>query len=164
MKEDAGEEFWTFYCSNWSKLVATLAFSVPEGEDPEDVAQEALVRAYQHWGKLRDHPDPDSWLYVTAFRRAASLARAARVRRRKLRLIEAGPRPSNPFEGTFLMDLMRELSPRQRAAVLLRHYYGLSTVETAEALGCPEGTVKSLLSRAREVLRGRIQEEVEERS
>jgi DNA-directed RNA polymerase specialized sigma24 family protein len=51
-----------------------------------------------------------------------------------------------------LMGSLAGLTRRQQAAVLLRHHYGLSTRETAQALRCREGTVKSLLARAREAL------------
>jgi len=47
---------------------------------------------------------------------------------------------------------LRTLPERQRAALLLRGVYGLSTRETAQALHCREGTVKSLLARGRAAL------------
>ena len=50
---------------------------------------------------------------------------------------------------------------RQRTALLLRHYARLSVRETAAAMGCSEGTVKSLTSRAIERLRAELVEEVE---
>jgi RNA polymerase sigma factor (sigma-70 family) len=45
------------------------------------------------------------------------------------------------------------LPPRQRAALVLRYYGGLSLAETAETLGCAEGTVKSLTHKAIAALR-----------
>ena len=50
------------------------------------------------------------------------------------------------------MLALGQLSERQRAALLLRAIYGLSTKETARALRCREGTVKSLLARGRTAL------------
>lgn len=51
------------------------------------------------------------------------------------------------------LELLRQLPPRRREAVVLRFYYDLSVQETAAALGCSEGTVKSLTSRGLESLR-----------
>ena len=50
-------------------------------------------------------------------------------------------------DGLAVADTVRRLSPRQRAAVVLRYVDGLSEAEIATALGCRPGTVKSLLSR-----------------
>jgi RNA polymerase sigma-70 factor (ECF subfamily) len=54
------------------------------------------------------------------------------------------------------------LSRDQRAVIVLRHYLGLSTLECAEALGIPPGTVQSRLDRAKDALRAAI--EADERS
>ena len=52
-----------------------------------------------------------------------------------------------------LLRALRSLPPRQRAAVVLRHYDGLSEADTAEALGCAVGTVKSQTARGLAKLR-----------
>lgn len=130
-------------------------WSIPPEEDAEDVAQEAMVRAYERWRRVRTHERPDAWLFVTAYRLATSLRRRWAVRHRHAR---AGPAPAatDLFEGLVLVDLLSSLEPRQRAVLLLRHHYGLSTRETAGLLRCPEGTVKSLGARARAALRAAL--------
>jgi RNA polymerase sigma factor (sigma-70 family) len=69
---------------------------------------------------------------------------------------DAGPVES---DGRPLLALLRTLTPRRRAAIVLRFYSELSVEEAAEALGCSEGTVKSLTSRGladlRECIGGR---------
>jgi RNA polymerase sigma-70 factor (sigma-E family) len=52
-----------------------------------------------------------------------------------------------------LLDLLAALTPRRRAAVVLRFYFDLSVDETAEALGCSTGTVKSLTARGLDAMR-----------
>ena len=56
-----------------------------------------------------------------------------------------------------LWDLVRSLPPRQRATVVLRFYEGLSVLETARALDCSPGTVKSNTNRAVATLRARAE-------
>ncbi|MFM9597155.1 sigma factor, partial [Streptomyces scabiei] len=77
----------SFYRSQWPRLVAALAWSIPAGEDPEDVAQEAFARAYERWTRVREHPHPEAWLFLTAFRIATGLRRRARTRHAKHHLI-----------------------------------------------------------------------------
>jgi RNA polymerase sigma-70 factor (ECF subfamily) len=156
------DNFEAFYLTHWRRLVAALAWTMPAGEDPEDVAQEAFARAFSRWSHVGSHARPDAWLFVTAYRLALRGRQRGALRRGREQGV--GPRQSDPEEPTssvFLQQALGTLQPRQRAALLLRHYYGLSTKETARLLRCREGTVKSLLSRARDALRSDIRLEVE---
>ena len=137
-----------FYREHWSRLVAAVSLVLPEGEEPDDVAQEAFTRAFEHWAEVQVHPRPDGWLFLTAYRLAGTLRRRLAVRMR----VRPEESPASSLLGDLSDEPLLGLTPRQRAAVLLRHHYGLSTRETAEALGCREGTVKSLLARARQAL------------
>jgi len=150
--DQESEEFVAFYVDHWPRFLAALTLVLPPGEEPEDVAQEAFTRAFEHWGRLRHHPRPDGWLFLTAYRLATSLRRRAATR---MKINPPGPASRDQLDGS-LVDPLRGLKPRQQAAVLLRYHYGLSTRETADALRCREGTVKSLLARARQELEGSI--------
>jgi RNA polymerase sigma-70 factor, ECF subfamily len=124
------EDFVSFYEAHYSKLVAALAWSVPDGEDPRDVAQEAFARAYERWSRLQGHPRPDAWLFLTAYRLATSLRRRLITRRRhegRRSIIEQ----SEGLQGASIEDLLASIPARQRAALVARHYYGLSTREAA---------------------------------
>jgi RNA polymerase sigma factor (sigma-70 family) len=52
---------------------------------------------------------------------------------------------------------LQRLRPRQRAAIVLRFYEDLTEAQTADILGCAVGTVKSLVSRGIDQLRGELQ-------
>ncbi len=157
MTDPYEEEFLEFYRTYWPRLVAALGMAVPEGEDPADVAQESFARAFEHWSVVRAHPRPDAWLFLTGYRLAGTLRRRVRtaVRRQRLRT----PVPSEIIGDSLVGELISALPPRQAAALLLRHYYGLSTGETAAYLRCPEGTVKSLVQRGLSALRSAMAEE-----
>ncbi len=151
---DRDADFERFYAAQWPKLVAALAHAIPAGDDPRDAAQEAFVRAYAKWPHVRDHERPDAWLFLTAFRIAT------RLRKRSARPPEMFP----PLSALHVDDLgvalaLRDVPDRQRLVLLLRGVYGLSTRETADAMHCPEGTVKSLFARARVTLAASLAEE-----
>ncbi len=157
--KEAPDDFAAFFESHWRRVVAALAWTMPEGEDPQDVAQEAFARAYRHWAKVRVHPHPDAWLFVTAFRLARRTRRLA-ARRRKVESDSHEVRAERSgADSVELAQLLAALPERQRAALVIRHYYGLSTRETARLLGCREGTVKSLLSRSRATVRAQVAQE-----
>ena len=67
-----------------------------------------------------------------------------------------GPGAPAPEDRDELWSALQRLSPRQRAAIVLRFYEDLSEERTAEVLRCPRGTVKSLVSRGLETLRTEV--------
>jgi RNA polymerase sigma factor (sigma-70 family) len=82
---------------------------------------------------------------------------------------ETGPQAAAPEDRldretkSVLFELVRELPPRQRAAVVLRYYEGFTEAQTAEVLGCSVGTVKSQTFRALKSLRGRMTDDLDPR-
>jgi RNA polymerase sigma-70 factor (ECF subfamily) len=151
------DSFAHYYDEQWRRLVAALAWSLPPGIDAEDVAQDAFAAAFARWKSVKNHARPDAWLFLTAFRLAGRAKRrlAARLDR------ELRPEPVDDDVGLRLelREALRDIPEEQRKVVMLRLYYGLSTRETAYVLQCPEGTVKSYLSRGRERLASLLEED-----
>jgi len=130
-------------------------------EDAADVVQDALVRAYRNVNRFRAEGKVRNWLYTIVVNRALSYRRR---RRPTVSLdddtqawhLEATGNGSDPAavaaNRNRLMALRQALVAlprRQRAAVMLFGFQGLSLRETAEVMQCAEGTVKSSLHRAR---------------
>lgn len=101
--------------------------------------------------------DPTAWLRVAVTNRSRSWVRRQVVTRRYLE--QVGPSLADDHtdpdlaERITVRDSLACLDADQRAVVLLRYYLDLSEADTAAALGCPPGTVKSRLSRAMRRLR-----------
>jgi RNA polymerase sigma-70 factor (ECF subfamily) len=142
----------------------TLAFRVARGvlrnaTDAEDVAQEALLRAYRQFTRLRDPSRFRAWLVRITFRLALDQARSARRREHRETLWAMNtPRPtaediavSNEF-GRRLEQAMESLPKKSRLVLLLASMDGHSLEEVAEVLQLPLGTVKSRLHSARRQL------------
>jgi RNA polymerase sigma-70 factor (sigma-E family) len=124
----------------------------------EDLAHEAFIRLY---GRFRDLRNPDAfpaYLRTTLVNLTRSHFRRRRVERTYLERQRAAPDPpaEDPGPNEELWEALRSLSPRQRAAIVLRYYEDLTEAETADVLRCPVGTVKSLVSRGMERLRAEL--------
>jgi RNA polymerase sigma-70 factor (ECF subfamily) len=126
--------------------------------DPEaaaDVAQDVAVIALRRRHRIKDPEKLDAWLYRVATRAALRHARGDGRRRR--REVDHARGRQEPVEAASelsdLLALLAHLPHQQRAALTLRYVHDLPDAAIAHALGCREGTVRSLLSRGREALR-----------
>jgi RNA polymerase sigma-70 factor (sigma-E family) len=127
----------------------------------EDLVQDAFVKLAGRLVHLRDPGAFDAYLRRTVVNLANSHFRRKRLERAYLKRERGGlvteetlPDPGPRDE---LWEAMSRLSPRQRAAIVLRFYEDLSEQRVAEILKCRPGTVKSLVSRGLAVLRGEIE-------
>ena len=136
--------------------------------DADDILQDALVAA---WRKRAQY-DPArgtarTWLVaITADQRSKAWRRAVRTLSRPWADPEAGRTAVESARDAALappselhLDLRRaiaRLPAKQALAVDLHYYLGLGIAEVAAVMGCPEGTVKSHLSRARDRLRTQL--------
>jgi RNA polymerase sigma-70 factor (sigma-E family) len=125
----------------------------------EDLVQEAFVRLF---GRFRDLRRPEAfpaYLRTTVVNLARSHFRRKKVERNYLELQGRGaaripgPEPGSEQE---MWDALQRLPQRQRAAIVLRFYEDLTEAQTADVLRCPVGTVKSLVSRGIDRLRGEM--------
>src|ERR1700761_9336785 len=159
MDDLADEEFDGFMRGRWPAMVRLAYGLTGDAGHAEDIAQAAFARAYASWGRVRQAGDPDAYV-----RRIVINANRSRFRRRRvaeelhggladtLAGQQAGP-DQHPGEHSELLRALDRLGPRQRAVIVLRYWLDLSEAETAAALGCSVGTVKSQASRALATLR-----------
>jgi len=145
------EGFDAFYRSTLPAMVRVATLIVGSRPTAEDLAQDAFVRVHAHWAGI---DDPAAYTH-----RAVVNACRSHLRRRVLeRRHRASLAPDvAELEARELLDALAALPDRQRAAVVLRFYAGLSERETADALGCAPGTVGSLVHRALATLRQAIE-------
>jgi RNA polymerase sigma factor (sigma-70 family) len=148
------------------RLVGALVVSTGDRQLAHDLAQEALCRVVERWDSVRTMASPEGWAFAVAFNLTRSWwRRSARGARAVLRLQGmSGHQPPPPHEAVddrrWLLDAVAALPPRQRQVIALRFYADCSVRQTAEAMGCAEGTVKSLTAKAtgrlRDVLGGEV--------
>lgn len=141
--------------------------------DALDVTQEAFIKAYRALGSFRGDSAFYTWLYRIAINTAKNWL-VAQSRRPPAEDIDA--RDAEQFDGQSglkeygtpenmvlrdeigreIAGAIEDLPDELRTAITLRELEGLSYEEIAEAMGCPIGTVRSRIFRAREAIEGRL--------
>lgn len=146
-------------------LAYRVALSVVRNSaEAEDVAQEAMLRAYRNFHKLRDRDRFRAWLVRTAWRLALDCIRSAgRRERREHAFMETTcdvPAQNTVASREFqrhVADALDQLPEKLRMVMVLAAIEGYNTREVAKLVGIPEGTVKSRLFLARKELSKRLE-------
>ena len=116
----------------------------------EDLLQEALTKTYIAWPRLRDVNSAEAYTRKVIATTAISWWRRKAWKQERPRgdVPERGVGESSDAlaQRDWLWTELQSLAPRQRAAIVLRYYEDLTEAQTADALGCSIGTVKSQVS------------------
>lgn len=131
----------------------------------EDAVAEAFARVYPRW-RRGGLDDADAYLRRAVVNQLRSGWRRLLVERRHASAVSGDDRgqladADASADREQMLWALAQLSPRQRAAIVLRFYEGMKETEVAEALGVPLGTVKSTVSRGLDHLRELLGEEGE---
>jgi RNA polymerase sigma-70 factor (ECF subfamily) len=158
---------------NEAKVYGLCLKMLGNQEDAEDCLQEVFIKAYKALPGFREEARFSTWLYRIAYNESLM-----RIRKKKLDTVPLD-RPVELEEGDVSRDLadwttdpradvmnnelsevlvrhVNELEPDNRIVFLMRDVHGMSTTETAEALGLSVPAVKSRLHRARLFLRAKL--------
>jgi RNA polymerase sigma-70 factor (sigma-E family) len=160
---DAG--FSEYVAAQAEQVRFTAYLLCGDWHEAEDLAQAAFVRLYLAWGRI-DRTEPIN-AYVRRIVTRTFLNERRRLWRRLERLTGAPPEPPAgpgpaPEQRMVVMAALAQVPPRQRAALVLRYWEDLSLEETADALGCSVGNVKSQCARGLRRLRELLPEDVVE--
>ena len=158
------------------RISALVSRYLSDSGDVEDVTQEAFIKAYRALERFRG----DSAFYTWLYRIAANAAKNHLVAKRRRPRSDASIEDAEAFDefglnsdsgspeaiamGDELVGVvdaaMHALPEELRAALTLRELEGLSYDDIAEVLGCPVGTVRSRIFRAREAIDERVREQI----
>jgi RNA polymerase sigma-70 factor, ECF subfamily len=131
----------------------------------DDLTQETYLRAFGALHRFEHRSTVRTWLLTIARRVCADAVRSRRRRRltlvrdtADLELLSAGDAPVDAVgEGAAVADLLARLDPDRREAFVLTQLLGLPYAEAAEVVGCPIGTIRSRVARARADLVGSLE-------
>ena len=143
------EQFTELVHASWSSLYRTAYLLLGDHAEAEDLVQSALAKTYANWHRVRDLNAAAGYARTTLVNTASSWFRRRSWRNEHpTEVLPDGTLDHDPTDRSLLVQALAQLPPRQRAAVVLRYYEDLTVAQTAAALGCSEGTVKSQTSDA----------------
>ncbi|MGW1467202.1 SigE family RNA polymerase sigma factor [Streptomyces sp. NPDC002308] len=161
---EGSEDFQAFVVGRWSRLMRTAYLLTGEQYAAEDLVQGCLERTFVAWRKVSQARDPDAYV-----RRIMVNTHARKYRRGLKEFLSRGDDPglghglpergddmAQAVERSDLIAALAQLPLRQREAVVLRYWEDLSETQTAAAMGCSVGTVKSNAARGITRLRSAI--------
>ncbi len=146
--------FDTFVEEEHVRLFKALYFVTGSREEAEDLAQEAFLKLWERWDRIDSIRDPTGYLFRIALNGFRMRRRRATMAIRKL------PGPPEQRDGYVEAEmredvrrLLLEVTPRQRAALLLVDQLGYPAEQAASILRIRPSTVRSLVSQGRKTLR-----------
>jgi RNA polymerase sigma-70 factor (ECF subfamily) len=153
------DEYAAFYRAEFPHVVRTSYLIVHDRQRAEDIAQEAFIQLLTHWSKVSRYEQPGAWVRRVAIRIAARAAHRERLRAVLER--DSTDLPSTlTAQDVDLLDAVRQLPTRQRAAVALFYFEDRPLPEVADILGCSHATAKVHVFNARRRLADLLGEEV----
>jgi RNA polymerase sigma factor (sigma-70 family) len=148
------DRFDTFFVEEHQRLFKALYFVTGNRHDAEELMQDAFVKLWERWDEIDRIEDPTAYLFTIALNGFRMRRRRADVAARK------EPSPPSQRDGftdaeirTDVKAMLRTLTPRQRAALLLIDLLGYPSEEAATILRVRASTVRALATHARQTLR-----------
>jgi RNA polymerase sigma-70 factor, ECF subfamily len=178
VRDDSAAAFEELVARYQTRLVTVLRHQVGSREQAEDLAQEVFLRVYRARKSYVPGSKFSTWLFTIANHAAANSIRGKSRRHEvtvqshdsgpmgarpldKMLQTSSGQMPSRQLDKAEMREIVRmsieALGERQRMAVLLSKFEGMSYAEIAEVMEITQQALKSLLSRARENLREVLQ-------
>jgi RNA polymerase sigma factor (sigma-70 family) len=155
MARDGDDSFEAAYRELFPRA-ATLAYRLlGQRAAAEDVAAEALARAYANWRRVSGLPHRDAWVLRVATNLAIDSARRRRIPAELQEPMEVEEAATMRMA---LLAALESLPRRQRQVVALRYLSGLREDEVATVLGVSTSTASTHLRRGLDALRGRLGE------
>lgn len=158
------DEAAAFLAAEYPRLVGTLTLYTGQPGLSEELAQEALLRACRRWEHVRQLQRPGGWTHRVAMNLANSHFRRVRAARRASRRLGRDGTVHHDPDGAdrvAVRTAVEALPSRQKSALILRYYLGMTVAEAAAQLGVSQDAVRSLTKRALTGLRASLGSDVE---
>lgn len=154
MANDHEQEFTAYVTARQEALRRSAYLLCRDFDQADDLVQATVTKLFVGWRTVRDADNIDAYAHTVLVRAFLDEHRRGWWR---VRLPGRSPERATPVVDTAtrltVRDALGRLAPRQRAVLLLRFYRDLDVEQTAAALGCSAGTVKSQTHRALAALR-----------
>jgi RNA polymerase sigma-70 factor (ECF subfamily) len=125
------DDFDMFYAATSRRLVRQIFAMTGDQSEAEDAVQEAYIRAWRRWPRIRAYEDPEAWVRVVAYRISVNSWQKARNRLTAHRAARHRELPGLSPDLVALVNALRKIPEAQRRAIVLHHLAGLSVEEIA---------------------------------
>ena len=156
------DEFEQFFLAQYDAVLQVLVLTTGDRERATDATQEAFIKAYARWSKIKHYESPAAWVRRVAINASHDSFRSDRRRQKREEAVPLDGDTSTIdrySSDTNATDLLRELPTRQREVATLFYVDDRTVAEIAMILRLNEGTVKYHLSHARDGLRKLLDED-----
>ena len=157
MSDPSREAAGAFCAAQYPRLVGGLALYVGDHAVAEELAQEALLRAFRRWGRVERLDSPQAWVWRVAINLNNSHFRRRRAEQRASERLRTSVEPAADDRdhawGLAVRQAVAALPQRQRTALILRYYLDLPVEEAARRMDASPDAVRSLTKRAVAALR-----------
>ena len=148
------EDFSVFFADEHERLFKALYFVTGNRADAAELMQDAFLKLWERWDSLDGIDDPTGYLFRVALNGSRMRMRAAR--RAAMRVVRSSD-SVDPFEEVDMREdvrrMLRTVTPRQRAALILLDLYGYDSKDAARILRIRPSTVRALATQGRAALR-----------
>jgi RNA polymerase sigma-70 factor (ECF subfamily) len=150
--------FEDFFRGQTRNLYAHLCLITGNRAEAEELAQEAFLKVWERWDRVADMEAPVGYLYRTAMNLFRKRYRRAVLALRKTVSEELRKDEFSAVEDRSVVSrALVELSPRQRAALVLTELIGFSSEEAGQMLGVSPSTVRALASQGRAAMKRHVE-------
>jgi RNA polymerase sigma-70 factor (ECF subfamily) len=151
--------FEAFFNDEAPTLFRRLYTVTGNSSEAEEIMQDAFLALWERWDRISGMDDPTGYLYRTAMNVFRKRTRRAALAIQRTFASAPDPTPFSEIDAQQdLLTALAELSPRQRAALVLTDVLDYSSEEAGRVLGVTAGTVRGLASRARVALRAQAED------
>jgi RNA polymerase sigma factor (sigma-70 family) len=152
-----GGEFEDFFRYHYAKLARALLLMIGDPGEAEELAQEAMARAYERWDRVQLMASPLGYVYRTALNLNRKRIRGLRLRRPYGAVEIPGTDPALVAHARQrVLEALRSLPESQRKVLILVEWVGMTTEEVGRLLGVEPVSIRGRLHRARATLRRRF--------
>ena len=146
--------FESFYRATFPGLVGVATALMTDSTDAEDLVQDTMVKAFMRWPRVSVLAVPAAWCHRVLTNACRSRWRRRNTEQRYATRLRRRPGVINGPSGEALAfwEAVRTLPQRPRTVVALYFAGEHTTTEIVAILGIPEGTVRSDISRARDII------------
>lgn len=148
-------EYLAILVNKYADMVLRLALThLGNLVDAQDVCQEVYIKLFKHQRPFEDEEHEKAWIIRVTINRCKDVIRSPW--KKWFSLVEEIPLPIGHTESMEVVPFVLKLPRKYRMVIYLYYYEGYKTAEIAELLNCNEGTIRTQLKRAKELLKAKM--------